>query len=74
MTPAELASILEREHGILTRAGLHCAPLAHQTMSTADTGGATRLSLGPFLTEDDVRAVIEAIGSICRANAPVPQP
>ena len=64
LPPEELAAILEDRYGILTRAGLHCAPLAHETTSTTSTGGATRLSLGPFLTEADVTRAAEALMEI----------
>ena len=63
--PLDLAAILEEHYGILVRAGLHCAPLAHQTMGTASHGGATRFSLGPFLTEDDVRTATNAVAEVC---------
>jgi len=61
MTPEEVSATLDRGFGVLTRSGLHCAPGAHRTMDTADAGGATRLSVGPFLTESDVRFVTDAL-------------
>lgn len=45
----EMAFRLEREYGVLTRVGLHCAPLAHRTMGTFPQG-AVRFSTGPFTT------------------------
>lgn len=42
--PHDLATVLESEFGIETRAGLHCAPLAHQTIGTLETGGTVRFS------------------------------
>ena len=33
-TPADLAAILEERYGILTRSGIHCAPLIHETLGT----------------------------------------
>jgi cysteine desulfurase/selenocysteine lyase len=72
--PADVAAILEEHYGILARPGLHCAPLAHAALGTASGGGAVRLSLGPFLTEDDVRYAVASIGEICRESAPMRQP
>ena len=69
MEPAELASVLEVEYGILARAGLHCAPRAHESLGTRAGGGATRLSLGPFLTEDDIRFATDALAEIARSMA-----
>ena len=62
--PLKLAGRLEEEFGILTRAGLHCAPLAHKHLGTAESGGTTRLSFGPFLTVLDVKYVADALATI----------
>lgn len=43
--PAELADLLERKYGILTRVGLHCSPLAHRTIGTYPQG-TIRFSFG----------------------------
>ena len=48
----EVARMLDRS-GICTRAGLHCAPLAHQALKTP-TGGAVRLGFGAFNTTAEV--------------------
>jgi cysteine desulfurase / selenocysteine lyase len=62
--PQELAAVLESSFGILTRAGLHCAPLAHQSIGTLSIGGTTRLSFGPFVTMKDVKFAAEALTQI----------
>lgn len=54
-----LADALER-HGILARAGFHCAPLAHRFLGTEETGG-VRLSPGPFTTKKDVLRTLEIL-------------
>lgn len=69
--PGELAAILESEFGILSRAGIHCAPRAHATFSTRDAGGATRLSVGPFTTIQDIDAALDALREICAATPAV---
>ncbi len=43
---AEAAFQLERDYGVLTRCGLHCAPLAHRTLGTFPAG-TVRFSVGP---------------------------
>ena len=71
MPPAVLSERLEREFGVLTRAGVHCAPRAHAAMGTLQADrphGATRLSLGPFVTRDDVQYVLDALGRLCAAG------
>lgn len=61
LDPHMLGTILEQQFGIETRAGLHCAPLTHETLGTKESGGTLRLSTGPFLTESDVDEMLEAI-------------
>lgn len=61
VAPEDLSALLESQSGLLTRSGLHCAPLAHETIRTASDGGTTRLSLGPFLADADVDAAIDAL-------------
>jgi selenocysteine lyase/cysteine desulfurase len=48
------------ERGIAVRAGLHCAPLAHRTAGTLETG-TIRISMSPFSTERDVAWAAEEI-------------
>jgi cysteine desulfurase/selenocysteine lyase len=70
-TPVELAKALEEKFGVLTRPGLHCAPLAHDAIGTTARGGTTRFSFGPFLTKQDVHfatnALADVIASVVRA-------
>ena len=57
---AEMAFRLEQEYGIQTRCGLHCAPLAHQTLGTYPQG-AVRFSVGPFNTFEQIDYVQGAV-------------
>ena len=59
----ELGTRLEREHGIMTRAGLHCAPEVHRLLGTERTG-AVRFSLGWATTLEEVDAAIEAVAAV----------
>lgn len=60
---AEAAWRLEREFGILTRCGLHCAPSAHKTLGSFPEGS-VRLSTGWANTEADIDAALSAIAAI----------
>jgi cysteine desulfurase family protein len=64
IAPLELSARLENEFGILTRPGLHCAPLIHRALGTLPHGGTTRFSFGPFLTTEEVAYAAEALASI----------
>ena len=57
------AALLDRKYGIAVRAGLHCAPLAHQAIGTGKTG-CVRMSVSLFNTEQDMTAAAEAIRKI----------
>jgi len=63
--PQILSDRLEKEYGILSRSGIHCAPHAHHTFGTHGLGGSTRLSFGLFLSSQDVKYACDAIGQIC---------
>jgi cysteine desulfurase family protein len=69
--PHELSAILESHYGILTRSGIHCAPLAHGAIGTAATGGTTRLSFGPFLSVQDVKFATDALAEVASTRAAV---
>lgn len=60
---AEAAWRLEREFGILTRCGLHCAPSAHKTLGSFPEGS-VRFSTGWANTEADIDAALLAIAAI----------
>lgn len=63
MDSSELALRLNDEFDIAVRPGLHCAPLAHETMGTFRQG-AVRFSFGYTNTNDDVDRALEAIRAI----------
>ena len=56
----DLAARLDREHGICVRAGLHCAPAAHRRIGTYPDG-TIRVGVGPFNTETDIDALVQAV-------------
>jgi len=55
--------LLDAEYDILVRSGLHCAPLAHQTLGTYPEG-TIRISFGYFNTLEDVAMTARAIRKI----------
>ena len=48
------------EQGFALRAGLHCAPLAHESAGTLETG-TVRVSFGHNANSDQVRSLLEAV-------------
>lgn len=61
----EVASRLEREFGILTRSGLHCAPWAHEAMGTSPSG-TLRFSWGPTTPPDAAQRMLDALSRLGR--------
>ncbi len=60
---AMLGFRLDREYGICCRVGLHCAPVAHDTIGTLPEG-TVRLSPGYFNTTDDIEQTLTALRTI----------
>jgi selenocysteine lyase/cysteine desulfurase len=60
---ADVGAFLDVDHDILTRTGLHCAPLIHEHYGTAPRG-TVRFSPGPFNTEDQILKALQAVETI----------
>lgn len=65
MDCGEVSMRLDHEYGIITRSGLHCAPLAHRTLGTLQQG-TCRLSPGYFSTDMEIEKVLRAVYAIAR--------
>ncbi|MBD3258622.1 aminotransferase class V-fold PLP-dependent enzyme [candidate division GN15 bacterium] len=60
----DVGIMLDVDHDIATRTGLHCAPLVHKQLGTLQIHGGVRFSIGPFNTEAHIDRAIEAISDI----------
>jgi selenocysteine lyase/cysteine desulfurase len=60
---SEVAFRLDREFGVMVRAGLHCAPAAHRAIATFPAG-TVRFSFGYFNTEKDVATCLRGLDMI----------
>lgn len=58
------ATMLDVDHNIAARSGLHCAPLVHEQLGTDKIHGAVRFGIGPFNTEKDIEAATQAVKEI----------
>ncbi len=58
------ATLLDVDYDIACRTGLHCAPLIHVQLETAEIHGAIRFGIGPFNTREDIKHAIEAVREI----------
>jgi cysteine desulfurase family protein len=57
---SELCQELDRTYGIMTRAGLQCAPAAHRTLGTHPEG-TLRISMGYSNTDEEIQQLLEAL-------------
>ena len=64
MDAADVGTMLDVDFGIACRTGLHCAPRVHEQLGTDKIHGAVRFGIGPFNTEEHIRAAITAVGKI----------
>ncbi len=55
-----VSDILSTRYNIATRAGLHCAPLAHKSLGTFDIG-TVRVVPSVFTTNNDINSLINAV-------------
>lgn len=60
---SDLGLLLYNKYGIETRVGLHCAPLAHQTLGTYPSG-TLRISPGVYHTKEDFEHLMESLSRI----------
>ncbi len=65
---SDLSAALEKKAGILTRAGLQCAPLTHRTMGTLKTGGVTRFSFGLFNTAKEIDIALKTLDQLAQTK------
>jgi selenocysteine lyase/cysteine desulfurase len=61
-------TILDVDYNIASRTGLHCAPLVHEGIGTADIHGAVRFGVGPFNTEEHIATAIQAVKEIAESR------
>ncbi|HSQ90113.1 aminotransferase class V-fold PLP-dependent enzyme [Romboutsia sp.] len=67
MDSGEITFLLDSEYQIATRSGIHCSPLAHQTLGTLEQG-VVRFSLGYFNTKNEIDEAIKALKEISNNN------
>ncbi|RMF98442.1 MAG: aminotransferase class V-fold PLP-dependent enzyme [Candidatus Schekmanbacteria bacterium] len=65
--PMKVSEILDKKFGIITRAGIHCAPDAHRLAGTFPNG-TVRLSPGIFNSEKDIDKTIKVLHILARKS------
>jgi cysteine desulfurase family protein len=61
----DISARLDSEFSIASRAGLHCAPMAHRSLGTV-TKGLLRLSVGFFNTKEEISSSVGALSELIK--------
>ncbi len=59
-SPAEVGLRLDKEHNVMCRVGLHCAPAAHKTIGTFPVG-TVRFGMAALSTSKEVQTALAAV-------------
>ena len=62
-----MSILLDEKYGIMTRSGVHCSPLSHNSIGTLQTG-TIRLSIGYFNTEEEIDYVIKSLKELAQGE------
>ena len=65
----DTGTILDVDHNIACRTGLHCAPRVHEQLGLDKLHGAVRFGIGPFNTDEHITKAIGAVRDIAAARA-----
>jgi cysteine desulfurase family protein len=61
-------TLLDVDHNIACRTGLHCAPLVHEGLGTDRIKGGVRFGIGPFNTDDHITAAIGGVQEVAAGH------
>ncbi|MBM4130140.1 aminotransferase class V-fold PLP-dependent enzyme [bacterium] len=64
LVAGDVGTMLDVDHGIACRTGLHCAPMVHEHLGTDKLHGSVRFGVGPFNTSAHVEAAVRAVAEI----------
>ena len=67
---ADVGTMLDVDHNIASRTGLHCAPLVHEQLGTDKIHGGVRFGIGPFNTEAHIDTAVAAVREIAAMKSP----
>jgi len=67
MPAGQTGTILDVDHDVICRTGLHCAPMVHEGIGTFERDGTCRFSVGAYTTMDEVDRAIAAVGAVAEA-------
>lgn len=66
---ADTGTMLDVDHDIACRTGLHCTPMVHEHLGTDKIHGAVRFGIGPFNTEAHIDKAVAAVAEVASIRA-----
>lgn len=66
----QIGAMLDADHYVCVRAGLHCAPLVHVDDGTVEQNGSVRFSPGYFTDDEDLQQAIDGVTDLATIPAP----
>ena len=60
----QVGEMMDADHYVCVRAGLHCAPLVHEDEKTFDQQGSIRIAPGYFTDDEDLEQTINAVRDV----------
>ena len=66
----QIGAMLDADHYVCVRAGLHCAPLVHVDDGTVEQNGSVRFSPGYFTDDEDLQQAIDGVADLATMPAP----
>jgi len=67
MEALNTGTILDVDYNVACRTGLHCAPIVHEQLGIDKIHGGVRFGVGPFNTEEHIRAAIQGVREIAES-------
>ena len=64
LSAEQVGAMLDADHRICVRSGLHCAPIIHKDLGTLERNGTVRFAPGFFTDKEDINQAIEGVRSI----------
>lgn len=66
----QVGEMLDADHHVCVRTGLHCAPLVHVDDGTVEHKGTVRFSPGYFTDKEDIEQAIAGVADVAEVPAP----
>ena len=63
----QVGAMLDADHAVCVRPGLHCAPDVHELLGTVPQNGTVRFASGYFTDDEDLKQAVEAVKDLAES-------